>query len=229
MHGGETDKLLREKNVEFFGAITASLSHEINNVYTIINELGGLLGDHMIMAEKGKPVDTARLKGVSEKIAGQVQRGKEIVRQLNRFAHSVDHPVALVSLREVLGRLIAASNRLAAMKKAELAGDFEGEDIEITVSPFGLQQAVFRCVKMAIDSVDSGKKIAVRYEAAEPGALVIVESADPISRTDEVKAEIDFLALLMKELGGGIECVPETGDISSFKLSFPPSPPKEGS
>lgn len=229
MDRGDTDRLLREKNLAFFGAVTASLSHELNNVCTIINELGGLLGDHMLMAEKGKPVDVERLKGISSKIGSQVQRGKETVKQLNNFAHSVDHPMESVTLSEILEQLIASSRRLAALKKADLVGRFEGDDVEIRTSPFGLLQAVFWCVKMAIDAVESGETIVIRFEPAEGGATIIVETACPVRRTDEVRAEIDYLSVLMNELDGRIECEPESADISSFRLFFPSTPPKSGS
>jgi C4-dicarboxylate-specific signal transduction histidine kinase len=229
MRGDETDRLLRERNLAFFGALTASLSHEINNVYTIVNELGGLLGDHMLMAERGKPVDVARLKGVSEKIAAQVQRGKGIVKQLNDLAHSVDHPVERIDVRATLERLIASCQRLAALKKTTLEGDFAGGAVEIEASPFALQQAAFWCVKMAIEAADSKRYIRLRYEASGPGVTIVIESGDPIGRSDRVESEIAYLTLLMAELGGRIECGPEAGDISSFGLSFPPAPPRSSS
>jgi C4-dicarboxylate-specific signal transduction histidine kinase len=226
MRDDDTDRLLRERNLAFFGALTASLSHEINNVYTIVNELGGLLGDHMIMAERGVPVDVARLKGVSEKISSQVQRGKGIVKQLNNLAHSVDRPVERISVREVLERLIAACTRLAALKKTALEGDLGGGDAEIETSPFALQQAVFWCFRMALEAADASRHIRFRQEAPGPGVRIFVECGDPVGRTDHVESEIAYLSLLMKELGGRIECEPETGDINSFVLYFPPAPPE---
>lgn len=229
MSSDETDRLLRERNLAFFGAITASLSHEINNVYTIVNELGGLLGDHMLMAERGKPVDVDRLKGISEKIAAQVQRGKGIVKQLNTLAHSVDKPVERIDARELLARLIAYSQRLASLKKAALEEDSPDSELVIEISPFALQQAVFWCVRMAIEAADENRSIRIRSEPQGPGVRVTVESADPIGRTDHVESEIAYLSLLMKELGGRIECEPEAGDVSSFELFFPPAPPKSSS
>jgi C4-dicarboxylate-specific signal transduction histidine kinase len=191
-----------------------------------VNELGGLIGDHMIMAERGKPVDVTRLKGVSEKIADQVHRGKAIVKQLNNLAHSVDKPVERIRVREVLERLIAACLRLASLKKATLERDFKDGDAEIEASPFAVQQAVFWCFKMALEAVDAERRIRVGQEAAGPGVRIVVECADPVGRTDHVESEIAYLTLLMKELGGRIECEPERGDISSFGLYFPPAPPE---
>jgi C4-dicarboxylate-specific signal transduction histidine kinase len=226
VRGDERDRLLRERNLAFFGALTASLSHEINNVYTIVNELGGLLNDHMVMAERGKPPNVARLKGIAEKIAAQVQRGKGIVKQLNNLAHSVDVPVERIRVREVLERLIVACLRLASLKKATLEGDFEDGAAEIEASPFALQQAVFWCFKMALEATDKNRHIRVRLEASDPGVRIVVECADPVARTDHVESEIAYLSILMKDLGGRIECEPDAGDISSFGLYFPPAPPE---
>ena len=69
-------RLLREKGFGFFGAITASLSHEINNVFAITNELSGLLDVRAFLArvaelQKEPDLDTGRVNGSGK----QVHRG----------------------------------------------------------------------------------------------------------------------------------------------------------
>jgi len=46
--------LLHKKELEFFGKITACISHELNNVLSIINEYTGLLEDLMLTCGDGK-------------------------------------------------------------------------------------------------------------------------------------------------------------------------------
>jgi len=76
--------------VRFFGRMSASISHEIKNVLAIINENAGLLDDFALMAEKGMPLDPRRLGKVAESLMKQVRRADAIVRNMNKFAHSVD-------------------------------------------------------------------------------------------------------------------------------------------
>ena len=63
------EQLLREQGFGFFGAITASLSREINTVFAIINELSGLLDDFFHAAEQGTLLNVEKLKGTTQRIA----------------------------------------------------------------------------------------------------------------------------------------------------------------
>ena len=215
------DRLLRERNLAFFGAVTASLSHELNNVYTIINELSGLLDDYMIGAEQGVPLKPERLKGVAEKIGAQVQRGKILVNRLNSFAHSSDEAVATVGLRELLDRIAAIAQRFATLKKTKLECEFPEEDVKLTTNAFVLQHAVFSCIRMALDAADEKWLISVSYEKSEPGHVFLVNSADPVSKTEGEDAERAVLSLLMKELGGTVEYVPGPDDSFCFRFVLP--------
>jgi C4-dicarboxylate-specific signal transduction histidine kinase len=223
------DRLLRERNLAFFGAVTASLSHELNNVYTIINELSGLLEDFMVGAEQGVPLKPERIKGAVEKIGAQVQRGKVLVKRLNSFAHSADEAVAAVSLRELLDRITAIAQRLATLKRAKLECEFPDEDVELTTNPFVLQQVVFSAIRMALEAVDEKRIISVSYEKSESGSVVVVSSADPVSKTDDEDAERAVLALLMRELGGTAEYVPGADDSFCFRFVLPRALPHSNS
>jgi C4-dicarboxylate-specific signal transduction histidine kinase len=212
---------LWRKNLAFSGAVTASLSHEINNVLTIINELAGLLDDHMAAAEHGRPLDPDKLKKTTDKIAKQIERGKTIVKRLNSFAHSSDESVASVSLRQLLERITAICERFASLKRAVIESEFPEDDVELTTNPFMLQQAVFSCIQMCLAAADRERRVAVRYEKVDSGAVVLVEGADSVSSTDEVRAEMAFLTLLMRELDGAVEHVPGSGEGSRFRLVLP--------
>jgi C4-dicarboxylate-specific signal transduction histidine kinase len=106
--------------LRFFGAITASISHEINNVLAMVNELSGLFEDSLMMARKGRPLDPERLSGIAERISGQVERGKQIVTGLNSFAHCVDNPRSSLDLAENLEQITALCQRFARLRRAEL-------------------------------------------------------------------------------------------------------------
>ena len=77
-----------ECGLHCFGAISASVSHELKNALAIINENAGLLEDLSFMAEKGLPLEPAKLKSLAASIGKQIQRADGIIRNMNHFAHS---------------------------------------------------------------------------------------------------------------------------------------------
>ena len=60
--------------LRFFGTMTASISHEINNVLAMVNELSGLFADSLMLAQKkGRPLDPERLAGIVDR-ATRIER-----------------------------------------------------------------------------------------------------------------------------------------------------------
>jgi len=166
-------------------------------------------------------LDPEKLKRTCEKISAQIERGKTIVKRLNTFAHSTDKGVVEVGLREELERITVICQRLGALKKTGLETEFPEEDVELRTNPFVLQQAVFGCIQMALAAAGEKRLITVRYEKPESGVLIFVESADPISISEEIEAEMSVLSLVVKELGGTIDGAPGREGGFCFKLVLP--------
>jgi len=101
--------------VQVFAKISASVSHEIKNTLSIINENAGLLEDFAQMAEEDG-VAAQRVFSATTTIAKQVDRSNTIMKNLNRFAHSADSCMAQGNLQETLSLVVALTNRQAAMK-----------------------------------------------------------------------------------------------------------------
>ena len=105
-----------ETGLQFFGKMSASISHELKNVLAIINENAGLLEDFCIMADRGIAFNPERLKRMSTAVKNQISRGDIILKNMNRFAHTIDKTFAPVALNEVVELLLAVTGRLAAMR-----------------------------------------------------------------------------------------------------------------
>ena len=116
------DKLytIGESGLQFYGKITASVSHEIKNVLAIINENAGLLEDFTFMADRGKPLDPARMKMIAAAVKKQIGRADGIIKNMNLFAHSVDQTITTVDLNETLELIIALTARFAAMRGVQV-------------------------------------------------------------------------------------------------------------
>ena len=136
---GSDWEIIGKEGLQFFGKMSASISHEIKNVLAIINENAGLLEDFTLMAETGGPIEMERFKTVAGKIKNQVGRADGIVKNLSRFAHSADDFTEEIDLNEVLGFVVSLSSRLADMQgialeqmPPELSADLVDKGIVLT-------------------------------------------------------------------------------------------------
>lgn len=219
------EKLLRERGQAFFGSITASFSHEINNVMAIIGELAGLMEDLLRVADQGHPPQLERFRGISERIGAQVKRGEEMIKRLNRFAHTMDEPVKTVDMTHLLEDLIALSERPRTRRRARMETRFPGETILLVSNPFLLQQAVFSCMELVLAASHDHQLLRLILEKQEGGASITVAGEDPIVKTDE--ATLSFLPILMEELGGKVEVISTDNGGLSLVLSIPYSIPED--
>jgi len=150
-----------DEEVQFFGRVSASVSHEIKNVLAIVNETAGLLEDLSLMAEQGIPLDPARLKALSGKIKKQVRRADKIVKNMNRFAHSADSPRQDVDLGETLTLMCALVERVATMSGVTLQPKLPGQPVKVVTAPFVLNHILWMCLETAIHAAGAGHTIDV--------------------------------------------------------------------
>lgn len=165
-------EILGQEGFQFFGKMSASISHEIKNTLAIINENAGLLEDFTIMAEKGLPLNPERLKGLAGKIGAQIRRADGITKNLNRFAHSADEWVKTVDLFEILDLVTALSERFAARRSLTLALAPLPEPLSLTTCPFFLENLVWLCLDFVMTQAQAGKTIFLTSEK-KPGGLQI--------------------------------------------------------
>ena len=217
------EKLLREKGLAFFGSVTASFSHEINNVMAIIAELSGLMEDLLRVADQEHPPPLERFKGISERISTQVKRGEQMIKRLNRFAHTMDEPVKTIDATHLLEDLVALSERPRTRRRARLETRFPEETILLVSNPFLLQQAIFSCIELVLAASRDNQLLRLILEKQDGGARITVSGEDPIVKTDE--AALSFLPMLMQELGGKVEVISTGNGGLSLVLSLPYSIP----
>lgn len=169
--GADLDAAL-ESGLQYFGKMTASISHEIKNVLAIINENAGLLEDLSLMADKGRPLDPDRLKTLAGKIMSQIRRADGIILNMNTFAHSVDEPLKPIELGDILGLVMALSNRFASMRGVVLELAPFQDSIRITTRPFLLENMLWLCLDFAMDAAGRGKTVVVNAENTGNSAVI---------------------------------------------------------
>ena len=174
-----------ETALRFFGKMSASITHEIKNVLAIINENAGLLEDYNLMAEKGTPVSPERLKKLAKTVMTQVERADGIVKNMNKFAHSVDEAKRTVDIREVLELVATLSSRLAAMRGVAIDLQPSSSAVSILTAPFFLETLTWLVLDFAVDAAGNGKTVGLIAEKRGEGARVRFTQLDALGETQK--------------------------------------------
>ena len=185
---------LEKEGLAFFGKMSACISHEIKNHLAIINEQTGLLGDLLLMAERGRSLDTGRLKELGQDISRQVTRADQAVKSLNRLAHSVDEAHCVLDLNETVGLLVSISTRIASVKGLRLEMDFPTSSVKVESSPFFLMCIVFLYLDAAMSASSEGQVAMSVKDMGDVGEITISGSfEDPVQSSEAVPAPIRVL------------------------------------
>lgn len=161
-----------ETGLQFFGRMSASISHEIKNVLAVINENAGLLEDFSLMAERGAPLDPARLRKMAATVMKHVNRGDGIIKKMNRFAHCIDETVATVEATEIIDLFISLTDRFTAMRNVTVEPQLPENAIRIRTSPFLLLNLLWLCLEFVMGADGGAKRIELVTEVTESGLAI---------------------------------------------------------
>jgi hypothetical protein len=203
--------------LDFFGAIAASVTHELNNSFSIIDQAQGLLADLAAASGSGQPVDPGRLKTVQERINRHVRKGVEIVGRFNRFAHSLDDPAGSFDLCGETGNIVALCKRFADLRYIRLECALHEDEVAITGDAFLLQHAIFICIQLLLDGSGEGDRLEVAVRLRDDAPLIAIAgtATQEISEND---ARLIRLAMLMHDLNGAYSIGP--GDLGGTALTL---------
>ncbi len=198
------EETISKIGIQFFGKISASISHEIKNCLAIINENAGLMDDYTVMAEKGMPIDPEKIKNLAGKITTQIQRANEIIKNMNKFGHSADEFVKKTDIGEITELVTAISRRFAAMRNITLEFRNPEKTIQINTNPFFLESLIFLCLNVAMDAVGDTKKISLIAEQNENGAAIrftrLAQLGESLKKRFSGEDENTLISLLKAEI-----------------------------
>lgn len=217
----ETDTSARlARSLHFFGRMTANLSHEMNNVITIIGEVSGLLDDLLLLAGKGRPLDTEKLKSLSENIKRQTRRGKALITEMNFLGHSIDDPSSQVDLNLVAGHIGSLARRIVERKGGVLEMGRFDHPVMAVCNPFDLLQSMFWCLDMALEAGAVSEPICIATSVGGQGPCVSIRSAG-FEHGDRDHATLSHVGTLLTEAGGTVSTAVDDGGGRVILLQFP--------
>ncbi len=170
---------LKNGDLAFFGAVTASVSHELNNIVSIIDQSAGLLTDLLAGAQSGRSLSPEQLGRIADRIKHQTSRGVDFIRRLNAFAHSTDEPVREFELNQLVENLVALTVRFANLKGVNLKVAYSDQPLNIITSPFLIQQVLYLIIKNILDRALKNDDITLSIERHDrtQASLVITSAA----------------------------------------------------
>jgi C4-dicarboxylate-specific signal transduction histidine kinase len=206
--------VLGEAGLQFFGKMSASISHEIKNALAIINESAGLLEDLSLRAEKGIPVEPQRLKKQAGNILKQIRRADGIIQNMNKFAHSIDEPMKSIDIGETVTLMAALSDRFAMMKGITLERQPPASPITMYTSPFFLENLLHLCLDFCMANAGPGKTIRLVTGKTESGAAIRFSRLDGLAEAAEGAFPGERVTVLLSALGANLEVSKERKEIS---------------
>ena len=210
---GVKPDIIAETGLQFFGRISASISHEIKNVLAIVNENAGLLEDYSIMAEEGMPLDPARLKKMASTVMNQVSRADEITKNMNRLAHSIDDTIATVELNEIIELFMALTARFAAMRAVKVELRLPASPLKITTAPFYLMNLLWLCLEFSMSASGDEKRIGLVAEETENGVQIQFRRLAGLSKALMETFPTDREKILLAVLAAALTVEPERQEV----------------
>ncbi|MBU1565229.1 MAG: sensor histidine kinase [Proteobacteria bacterium] len=166
--------------LQFFGKVSASIAHELKNVLAIINENAGLLEDLSYAAQRGSAIDPERLNRACLQFTKQIQRADGIMKNMSRFAHSVDVFDAQVALHELVCLVANLAGRLAAMRKLTIEVTPAAIPIAFSGNPFLLQNLIWLCLEFAFGATSAGSTLLLALAKNETGITLRISGIDSL-------------------------------------------------
>jgi C4-dicarboxylate-specific signal transduction histidine kinase len=213
----ETAKKLAAEGLAFFGRMNAAISHDMKNVLAIINETASLLDELMELQQAGQmEPNPDKLRTLSRRIVQQVERGQNVITNMNAFAHSIDVPVREIDLARIMNVMAVLSRHFATGKTLDL--DLPDEGPRVTTHPFFLNDLIHHTLNFAIAAAGPEKRIGIAVKAGDGGGEILLSGLAKVERT----FPSEIAATLARALGVRISV-----DAGLIRLAVPAKMPAE--
>ncbi len=164
----------------FFGKTNRFISHEMKNILAIISETLGLLNELVALSEEGgRKLEPGKLKSLSEGIIEEVERANTLVRDMNRFAHSVDEFICEVDITQCMALILQISRLNAKIRDVPIELT-ETRSHRINSSPFFVNNLLYHATYFALSHAasdktgirvslsDTAEGVAIRFSGISP-------------------------------------------------------------
>jgi len=201
----------------FFGEITASVTHELNNILSVIDQSAGLVEDFLASPDGDVMLTEEKLIQISDKIRKNSRRGIDIIKHLNSFAHSTDHPDAAFGANDMLENWGALTRRFVNLKAATMEIRLSEQPVQIQANAYLVRKILYEALKNILSYVKKDDKIIISVYSDNTDAVIIMEGLLANMPTD---TDITYIEKLTTSAGGSVNNVTDNSKIG-FEFRFP--------
>ena len=157
-----------EKIISFLGKVIASMTHELRNVFAIINDSTGLLLDILTLSDPESVVDKEKFESIITKIQKQINRGINLIDSMNKLAHLTDYPVDSRDMNQILNLIIILTQRLARQNHIKINIDTSlVPNVNIKTRHIYLLAALFYALQSSFNILKNGAEITLKGHSLE--------------------------------------------------------------
>jgi C4-dicarboxylate-specific signal transduction histidine kinase len=204
-----------ENAVIFFGKITASFTHDLNNIIAIIDQSAGLMEDLLPGVAGNSGIPAKKFAAIAEKIRKHTSRGMALIKHLNTFSHGIDHPIDTVNLNDIITNLMALSGRFLSNKGIELELNLSEQDNELRSNPFVIQQILFMIIEIASANAHKGDKLTISTAVESDNAKVTL-NFNLTEKTSQM--DFDVVSKLAVSINAVLDVTLENGNVAACLL-----------
>ncbi len=186
-----------EAGLRFFGKVSASIAHEMKNILAIINENAGLLEDLTFAAQRGKAIDPERLNKACRQFTKQIHRADGILKNMSRFAHSVDNFSGQIDLHDLAGLIGNLAGRPAAMRKLVIEVEPPRSPVIFTTNPFLLENLIWLCLEFAFAATGAGGTLTLSPVQTDSAVCLHIAGIDGLAGDFAARMPVGYEPLLM--------------------------------
>jgi C4-dicarboxylate-specific signal transduction histidine kinase len=178
------------RDAMFMGRLTASATHEMQNILATIRESSGLMEDLLAMGGEGFAHAERFKKGLCV-LSEQVERGMALSEQLNYCAHAPESTSAGAEVNEAMLSLVGLTRRNAARLRISLVLAPGRTGLRTSLRGLEAMELVGMALDCCLPLLAQGAQLMVSVE--EQGGLAVVRLDAPTF--EALRAQPGFAAL----------------------------------
>jgi C4-dicarboxylate-specific signal transduction histidine kinase len=153
-----------DREAAFVAEVTSGTTHEIRNILAIVKESAGLMEDLIHAFNRRGSLDQDKLMRSIGRIDAQVARGTELLSNLNRFAHSLDHVQDAIDVAQEIQQVASLCQFRARGRRHLLQVQPGDQNLTVLVNPFRFQMSLFAAVGCCLEQLPEGSTVLIRTD-----------------------------------------------------------------